>query len=415
MSYDAIVVGAGLAGLACATRLEEGRARVAVLEAADGVGGRARKDSLDGFLMDRGFQVLLTAYPQARRLLDFEALDLRSFRPGALVRTQGSFHRIADPRRRPMDLPATVTAPVGSFSDKLRIARLRASVAGSDIEALFERPERTTRAALEAWGFSEAMVERFLRPFLSGIFLERELETSSRFFEFVFRMFAQGDAALPARGMGALAEQLAGRLGDGVVRLRTPVRAIESGAVRSTDGTRMEAQAIVVATDGGSAARLVPELESPDFNSTVCIYFAADRSPIDVPMLVLNGEGRGWVNNLCVPSQVAPSYAPSGAALISAAIVGNPNIDDATLEREVRSQLKEWFGAPVEGWRHLRTYRIPMALPAQRPPALEAEKRAVRVRPGLYVCGDHRDTASIEGSLTSGLRAAMAILDDSRV
>ncbi len=175
---------------------------------------------------------------------------------------------------------------------------------------------------------------------------------------------------------------------------------------------RTEARAVVVATDGITAARLLPELPAPAFNATACLYFAADEPPIDEPILVLNGEGRGWVNNLCVPSQVAPTYAPRGAALVSASIVGNPKVDDAALERLVRGQLKEWFGARVDSWRHLRTYRIASALPAQRPPAFGAEQRQVRVRPGLYVCGDHRDTASIEGSLVSGLRAAEAVLDD---
>lgn len=415
MNYDVVVVGAGLSGLACATRLEEAGARLVVLEASDGVGGRARTDSLDGFLLDRGFQVLLTEYPLARRILDFKALELHSFLPGALVRTQGAFHRIADPRRRPASLAATLRAPVGSLLDKLRIGRLRASVEKGDVDELFNRPERSTLELLQAYGFSETMIERFLRPFLSGIFLERELETSSRFFEFVFRMFARGDAALPARGMQALAQQLADRLSDHPLRLRTPVQAIESGAAISREGARVGARAVVVATDGVTAARLVPELAEPAFNSTVCVYFAATESPIDPPILVLNGEGKGWVNNLCVPSQVAPSYAPPGAALISASIVGNPRVDDETLVRLVRDQLKEWFGDRVAGWRHLRTYRIAMALPAQRPPAFEAERRTVRVRPRLYVCGDHRDGASIEGSLASGVRAAEALLEDLRL
>ncbi len=387
---------------------------MALLEASDGVGGRARTDNLDGFLLDRGFQVLLTAYPQARRIFDFEALDLRTFIPGALVRTEGAFHRVADPMRRLTALPQTLKAPVGSLADKLRIGRLRASVQRADAGELFRRPERSTLAALRARGFSESMIARFLRPFLSGIFLENDLDTSSRFFEFVFGMFARGDAALPTRGMGALGEQLASRLSEGVLHLRTVIGAIEPGAAVHRDGTRIQARAVVVATDGVAAARLLPELAEPAFNATACLYFAADEPPIDEPILVLNGEGRGWVNNLCVPSQVSPSYAPPGAALISASIVGNPKVDDATLERLVRDQLKEWFGARVDSWRHLRTYRIASALPAQRPPAFEAERLQVRVRPGLYVCGDHRDTASIEGSLVSGLRAAEAVLVDLR-
>ncbi|MGD2216883.1 MAG: NAD(P)/FAD-dependent oxidoreductase [Gemmatimonadales bacterium] len=409
---DVIVVGAGLAGLSCAVRLEREGYSVLVLEASPTVGGRVRSDRLEGFTLDRGFQVLLTAYPEARRTLDFEALDLRTFLPGALVRVGGAFHRVSDPRRRPADLAATLRAPVGSLADKIRVGRLRARVERGTLEQLFERPATTTVEALRSEGFSHVMIQRFLRPFFSGIFLERDLKTSSRMFEFVFRMFAAGDAALPARGMGAISEQLAGCLGEGTLRTGTRVAALDGAGVVLSNGERLAAPTVVVATDGVAAANLVPGLVEPLHRSVTCLYFAAEQPPIDDPVLVLDGEDEGPVNNLCVPSQVASTYAPPGASLISATVIGNPASGDEQLETDVRRQLTRWFGAQVNGWRHLRTYRIRHALPAQPPASRRAD--SARLGPGLYVCGDYREMASIEGSLISGKRAAEAVIEDRR-
>ena len=206
------VVGAGLAGLRCARRLHEKGVAATVLEASDGVGGRVRTDRVDEFLLDRGFQVLLTAYPEARDALDYRELELHPFYPGAMVQTGGKLVTVADPFRRRWDGLRTALAPVGSLSDKLKVTKLRRRVTSGSLEELFARPETTTREALAADGFSETIVDRFFRPLFGGVLLDRELGTSSRMFEFVYRMFSLGDAALPTRGMGAIPEQLAGGL-----------------------------------------------------------------------------------------------------------------------------------------------------------------------------------------------------------
>ena len=199
---EVVIVGAGMAGLACAVELSAAGIDFILLEASDDVGGRVRSDRVEGFILDRGFQVLLTSYPEARRLLDYEALDLRPFQPGALVRLDGSFSRLGDPWRRPSDLFRTLTAPVGTLKDKLILARLRSRLVDDDLERIWDRPARTTWSALEAEGFSPRIIRRFFQPFLGGVFLESELRTSSRMFEFVFRMFSTGLATLPARGRG---------------------------------------------------------------------------------------------------------------------------------------------------------------------------------------------------------------------
>ena len=406
---DVIVVGAGLAGLCCARELASHGVDVLVLERSDDVGGRVRADELEGFLLDRGFQVLLTAYPEARRTLDYDGLALRPFLDGALVRRGGRFAPLADPLRRPAQALRTLRDGPGSLLDKARVARLRARLGRYSLSEVLHAPQVTTAEALRREGFSSALTEAFWRPFLGGVFLDPELSTSSRLFAFVFKMFADGEAALPAAGMRAIPRQLAAALPAGTIRTGVTVESLEDGRVTLAGGETLEAEAIVVAADGPEAARLTGAFAAPAPRAATCLYFAAERSPLGEPLLVLDGERGGPVNNLCVPSDVAPSYAPPGAALVSATVLGIPQADDASLRRAVIGQLRDWFGAQVDDWRHLRTYRIPYALPALTSEAFAGPERPVRLRPGLFVCGDHRDTPSIQGAMVSGRRAAAAV------
>ncbi len=408
---DVIVVGAGLAGLTCARVLQQAKAKVRVLEASDGVGGRVRTDLVEGFLLDRGFQVFLTAYPEPQRWLDYGALDFQRFFPGALVWREGRLHKVADPLRRPLQAAAHAFNKVGSFADKLHVLDLRQQSLAGSVEDVFHRGQRTSRVYLRDVGFSEEMVEAFFRPFFGGVFLEKELSTSSRMLEFVFRMFATGATAVPARGMGALAEQLAAKFPFGVVKLNTPVEEVWGHRVRLASGTVLEADAVVVATDAPAAEELLLGMPPRRMNAVTCLYFAAPEPPVRGPYLVLNGEGRGPVNNLAVMSEVAPSYAPEGQALVSVSVLETAE-DSEALEARVREQLTEWFGGGVAKWRHLRTYAIPHALPAQSPELLEEPHRRVRMSPGLYACGDYRENGSIDGAMVSGRRAAEALLRD---
>jgi phytoene dehydrogenase-like protein len=370
-------------------------------------------DLVEGFRLDRGFQVFLTAYPETRRILDYGALDLRSLVPGALVRHGGRFHRLADPWRQPLAAIGALFSPVGRLSDKLRVAWLRQRVLSGSLADLLARPERTTIDALAAHGFTAAMIERFFRPFFGGVFLERELTTSSQMFEFVFRMFAEGDTALPAGGMGAIPEQIARALPEGSIRLRSPVAKVAAGGrVILETGEEVEARSVVVATQGPAAARLLGRPVERRWRGVTCLYYAAERPPIAEPILVLDGDGRGPVNNLCVPSAVSPAYAPPGGALVSATVLGVPGEDDGALDAAVRAQLGGWFGsAVVKDWRRLRVCRIVEALPDQSPRS-GARPADARIGPGLCAAGDHMDTASINGALASGRRAAEAILED---
>jgi phytoene dehydrogenase-like protein len=410
---DALVIGAGLAGLACARRLHERDLSVTVVEASDRVGGRVRTETVDGFRLDRGFQVLLTAYPETQRELDYDALDLHAFRDGALVRYNGRFHRITDPRQHPLDALQTLVSPIGTLADKVRVLRLQQSLTRQSIPQLMEREERTTIDVLrERWGFSSSMIDRFFRPFFGGIFFDRTLEASSRMFEFVFKMFAEGRTVLPAGGIDQIPMQMRRHLPEDAVRLNAQVESVDGDTVTLEDGETMEAENVVVATEAPEADRLVGDVTPTEGRSTVCLYYAARQSPLDDSLLVLNGDGVGPINNVAVPSDVAPGYAPDDRALVAAVVVGTPPETNDALQRAVREQLIDWFGLEAGGWTHLQTQHIPYALPEQAPPFLSPPRKAVRRRPGLYVCGDHRRTASLNGAIAAGRAAADAVWTD---
>lgn len=409
-SPDVVIIGAGLSGLTCAKILTERGLHVRVVERDDDVGGRVRTDLVEGFTLDRGFQILLTGYPELRRHLDLAQLDLRPFDPGARVFTGRAFETIADPLRAPTKLLSTLVARCASVADKLRILALRRAVSlGGPYEA-FTRPAQPTRRRLERAGFSDAFLDAFFTPFLGGVFLEAELETSSRFFEFVFRMFSEGDAAVPARGMMEIPRQLAAALPRGTISLRTAASQVRPHEVILENGQTLTPRAVVVACEAPAAARLLPALQTAPGRGVTCLYFDAHVAPCDAPVLHLEGRrGVGPVNNAHVASAVSEHVAPPGRSLISVTCLGSHG-DAAALRAGALEQLRGWFGDQVNRWRHLRTYDIPYALPAQPVGALEPPRRPVRVAEGLYVCGDHLDQASIDGAMVSGRRAAEAVL-----
>jgi phytoene dehydrogenase-like protein len=404
-----LIVGGGLAGLACAVRLHEAGAHPLIVEASDDVGGRVRTDVLDGFRLDRGFQVFLDAYPEARKLLDLPRLDLRPFKPGALVYLDSRMHRVMDVFRDPRHLLSSALAPVGSLGDKLRVASLRARISRSTLAEIAAREDLTTEVYLQRAGFSPRMIDVFFRSFYGGIFLERDLQTSCRMFEFTFQMFSKGSATLPARGMQEIPRQLANRLPPEAILRDTRVTEIQPGKIMLESGESLLGDTIVVAADATTAARLIPGLviKEPDWRAVTGVYFAAGKSPLREAIIALNGTGRGLVNNVCVLSDVAPDYAPPGQALVSISVLGTPATPD--IAKQIIAELEPWFGPEVRGWRHLRTERIKRALPEQ-PPVVGPRGQCFREIDGVFCCGDHLSSASIEGALISGLRAADAIL-----
>jgi phytoene dehydrogenase-like protein len=416
--HDVIVVGAGLAGLACAVTLVRAGCRVLVVEAADRVGGRVATDDVDGFRVDRGFQVYLDAYPEGRRQLDLASLGLGRFEPGALVAEGGRLRGVSDPWRRPLAAVGSVLSGSVGIADGLRTARLRA-----DCVRAFRRgaadpgaaAERSTREELRDRGFSTEFIRRFFAPFFGGVFLERQLDTSAEIFRFTFAMFALGRACLPRGGMAAIPAQLAGRLPGGAILLGGRALRVEPGRVTLADGRGLAAAAVVVAVEEPALAGLVPEFCAAGggtrrWKSTRLVAFAADRSPLASPTLVVSAEETGPIDNLTVPSDVAAGYAPPGASLVYASIRPGWPEDDAAVAESVRRQAAGWFGGTTAGWRHLRTVRVEHALPDESPAARRLRPAGFALADGLFLCGDHCTTASINGALASGRGCAEAVL-----
>jgi phytoene dehydrogenase-like protein len=408
-----VVVGAGLAGLCAARHLSAAGVEVCLLEAGDDVGGRVRTDLVDGFRLDRGFQVLNTSYPAARAMLDLDALDLRFFTPGALLCQDGRRHPLVHPGRRPRGALDAVRAPLGSPLDKARLATVLGRIAASRGPALVAAAEASTEQALRARGLGHEAIESLLRPLLAGMVGESELTTTSRFCDLLLRSLARGRSGVPAAGMAAIPRQLAAGLPEGTLRLRTEVTAVSADRVTTADG-EIGAAAVIVATDAAAALELLPGLHEPAFNGFTTLYHVPDAPPLAEPSLLLEAGKDGPVTNTAVLSAVAPSYAPAGRALVVSTVVGTaePPGGHAELERQVRAHLGRMYGVSTARWEHLRTYRLPRALPAM--PVPHNFRRPVRVLRGLYVCGDHRDSSSLQGAMVSGRRAAQTALADLR-
>lgn len=410
MERRVAIVGAGLAGLTCARILHQAGIPVEVYEASDGIGGRVRTDEVEGFLLDRGFQVLLQAYPEAQALLDYDALELHAFQPGALVRYRGGFHRVADPWRLGMEALEGVFTPIGTLADKFRLAVLRKKYLGKDTDTILEEPEQQTIDLLRNEDFSEAMIDRFFRPFFGGILLDEELASSSRMFGFVFQMMAKGDTVIPARGMQAIPEQLAASLGPGAIHLNHRVSRVEGTTLCFAHGLQVQASALVVATEGFEAARLVPSLRDPGSKGVAAYYYEVPESPVRQPMLVLNGDGSGPINNLACLSQVCPHYAPPGRHLVSVSVLNVAPGSEDKVRTAVETQLHDWYGDVVQRWRFLRWYNIEHAQPRSVAFSGIADLDAARTSDPVFICGDHRFTASINGAMASGRAAARAVL-----
>ncbi|WP_338876663.1 FAD-dependent oxidoreductase [Spirosoma sp. SC4-14] len=409
LETSVIIVGGGIAGLTCANYLKQAGIRALILEASDGVGGRVRTDHVDGFRLDRGFQILLTAYPEAQRLLNYADLNLNHFRAGAMVRHQNNWLSLLNPFQEPLSTFQALASSVGTVGDKLRIVELIRRTQGLSLDELFQQSPTTTLAFLRDFGFSDQIIERFFRPFFGGVFLEDGLTTSSNFFEFCFRLFFTGQAALPANGIGAIADQLASRLSPDQIRLHSAVARLDGKTVYLTNGQSLIANTIVLAVDAAQAAVLLGRQAPAEhaFNHTTCTYFASSTPLPDVArqkLLLLNATRSTAVHNVAILSDVAPNYAPAGQTLVSVSTQGLETVNATALTEQIKQELTSWFGDDVNHWRHLHTYHIPHALPAYPPDraGTDAIHELLKLSENLYQCGDQTAYPSLNAAMQTG-------------
>jgi protoporphyrinogen oxidase len=401
--HPVLIVGGGMAGLACAMTLQQAGVPFLLFEQDEKVGGRVQTDEFDGYRLDRGFQVLLTAYPEAKRFLDYEKLELRKCYPGSRVWYKDKFHQVSDPFRHPLDGVCSVFNPIGSFWDKVKVGMLRLGLLST---RAMEDTLSTTEALAEL-GYSEAMIDRFWKPFMRGVFLENELSTSVRKFEETFSLFAKGDTVLPRLGICEIPKQMAKRLPEDSIFLKQEVKKVGECSLVTSDGKEWQGRAVVLATEEPVANRLL-RLKQPnrEWNSVDCLYFSLPEKelPCTSPILHLDGSGTGPINNLTFISTLS-DCAPTGRALASASVIGKKEMGIDQVVELANQQLSSWFGERAKKWDFLRAYRIRHAVPnCDCVPDLETKKN------GVYRCGDYLGLPSIDSAMRSGRLVAESII-----
>ncbi|MDA8823181.1 FAD-dependent oxidoreductase [Opitutales bacterium] len=406
-SSPVLIVGAGMGGLACAVTLHRANIPFLLFDRDNEVGGRVRTDELDGYRLDRGFQVLLTAYPEAQRFLDYEKLELQACYPGSKVWFENRFHRVADPFRHPIDGIKSLLTPIGSLGDKLRVGMMRMGLLSSK-----SIPDNcTTRDVLNKMGFSDSMTDRFWKPFMRGVFLENELSTTIRKFEETFRFFSKGETVLPKNGIGEIPRQLAGQLPRNNILLETEISKVDTNSVESSDGRTWKGRAVVLATEDYYANQLLGlGQEHAEWNSVDCLYFSLSVNdlPSDEPILYLDGTGNGPINNLTFVNTLC-DCAPVGQALASVSVIGKKKLDMEEIANQAKRQLTEWFGKKAEGWKYVKGYRIQQAVPScTNPPSPKPALTEV------YRCGDYFGLPSIDSAMKSGRLTAEHIIQDQK-
>lgn len=406
--YDAIIIGAGAAGLVAAKELEAFKLKTLVIESAPMVGGRLQSDEYQGYILDHGFQVLLSAYPMVQKHLDLNALKVKAFESGALLFNGQQKIKVQDVNRKPSALISMAFSSVGSIFDKLKMRKLRAEVLALSVQEIFSSPDISTLEYLKNYGFSKKIIQRFFQAFFGGIFLEHSLNTSARQFLFIFKMFAEGEAVLPADGIEAVAKQLKAQLNTTEFRMNTAVERVETGKVILEGGTEINASQIIVATD---PQKLIPQLEgSLDWNKTLQVYFEGPAGALSGKLISLSFKENGLVNNVACLSAVQASYGNSGKHLYSVSLKSDPELSESELNEKILSELSEIVGPKIKDWHFLRSFKISKALPRIDQVVYERDFEESRVFEGVYIAGDFLLNPSLNAAMLSGELAAKALI-----
>lgn len=404
-----IIVGAGIAGLTAALELEKNGFAPTIIEATDRVGGRVKTDYEDGFQFDHGFQVMLTAYPEIKHYFDFDALNLSYFKPGAIIFRGKKKFRLVDPLRQPGAAFAAIFSPAGTFLDKLKIWQLSVRLKRKTIDEIFNEPSTTTLSYLKSLGFSDQIISNFFRPFFSGIFLEKDLTTSSRLFQFIFKMFTEGYAAIPENGMQAIPDQLLVKLEKTEMLYGTRIESIGENEVMTSSGNH-PFDALIIATE---PSKILTDYQTPkvQFKSTVNLYFSVP-SQKHGGFIGLLPTDETIVNNIAILSDVVPQYAPTNRSLLSVSVVGKPAMPDSKLQEQVRDELARVLKIDKNDIDHLKSYDIGMALPIVDEPSIQLTDEQIRHQKNIYFAGDHLLGGSLNGAMVSGRQSVELLISD---
>ncbi|NEN22316.1 FAD-dependent oxidoreductase [Cryomorpha ignava] len=405
--YKIHIIGAGVSGLIAAKVLEDNGYSAVIIEATDRAGGRVKTDIIDGYQLDRGFQVLLTAYPAAQKYLDLESLDLQEFIPGASIFKKGKQTIIGDPLRDASLLLPTLFSGIGTFSDKLKILKLNNRLKKKNLSDIFADKEASTLSYLKGLGFSAEMINDFFKPFFSGIFLENKLDTSSRMFEFVYKMFGEGYATLPKAGIEAIPKQLSQNLKSTIFKFNTKVASLKDGEVTLDDNTKLENHFTIVATD---ASHLISNVKNQTTRWKSCdtLYFTAESRIIRKPLIGLIPKNGALINNIFYHTSLGTTTTPN-KELLSVTVIDNQNLSNEMLIERVKEELKEHCS--IHSCEFIKLYNIPMALPQLSDLKYEIPPSETRLTSSIFLAGDTQLNGSLNAAMISGERAAQAVIE----
>jgi protoporphyrinogen oxidase len=404
--YNIHIIGAGISGLIAAQVLENYGYAPTVIEATDRVGGRVKTDRVNGYQLDHGFQVLLSAYPAAQKYLDYDALDLQPFLPGASIFKSSKQKIIGDPLRNLSLLFPTLFSGIGDFSDKFKILKLNQKLKKKSLEAIFSEPEQSTQEYLEKLGISNGIITDFFKPFFSGIFLETQLETSSRMFEFVYKMFGEGQATLPKAGIEAIPKQLLTNLKTTSFRYNTKVKSLKDGEITLKDDTKLESHYTIVATE---ASGLISNLkqQSTAWKSCVTLYFETNSRVIDQKLIGLTPKSGTLINNIFYNTSLETVTDPQ-KELLSVTVIDTQGLSNASLIEAVKTELNECCGITTTNF--IKLYNIPKALQKLTDLKYEMMPSETRLTDRLFLAGDTQLNASLNAAMISGERAALGVI-----
>ena len=404
------IIGGGISGLIAARVLEEHGLSATIIEATDRLGGRVKTDVVDGYSLDHGFQVLLTAYPAAKKYLDFDALALQEFLPGSAIFKNGKQKIIGDPLRNLSLLLPTLFSGIGTVNDKLKILALNRRLKKKSIQNIFAEKEQTTLAYLENIGFSETIITDFFIPFFSGIFLENKLDTSSRMFEFVYKMFGEGNAALPKDGIQAIPKQLFEKLKSTTIIFNTKVKSVENGSIKLESGETIKSNFTIIATQ---ASGLVSNLKNQAtlWKSCDTLYFEVAKREIKKPLIGLIAMHNALINNIFYHTSLQTS-ATATKELLSVTVIDRQNLTNKQLVTEVQKELKELCN--IDYCTFIKQYNIPMALPNLQDIQYEMLPSETRLTETIFLAGDTQLNGSLNAAMIAGERAALEVINLSR-